>query len=96
MKSTTVIIIASVIVVTGRWARGKQVDTSVVVGGIVLALIIEIMSISAEPIADKFAWLILFAVLGTNAEDLLKAIGMITDKNSATAPKTTPPVSGGK
>jgi uncharacterized membrane protein SirB2 len=71
MKSTTIIIFASVIVVTGRWARHKQVDTSVIVGGIVLALVIELMSISAEPLAEKFSWLILFAVLGTNAEDLL-------------------------
>jgi hypothetical protein len=90
MKSTTVIIFASIVVVTGRWARHKEVDTSIVVGGIMLALLIQIMSAANEPLAEKFSWLILFAVLGSNAEDLMKAVGVVTGKADAAAVNADP------
>lgn len=90
MKATYIVIFASIIAVTGRWARHKQVDTSMVVGGIVLAVMITALSDADEDLAEKFAWLILFAIMGTNAEDLLKAIGLITDKRLSSAAVTAP------
>lgn len=93
MKSSTIIVLAGVIAVTGKWARNKQVDTSMVVGGIVLALMISIMSEADEDLAEKFAYLILFAILGSNAEDLFKAVGTITSGSSSAV---TPPEKGTK
>lgn len=88
MKSTNIVLFASLIAVTGRWARHKKVDTSMIVGGIVLAVLITIMSDADEGFAEKFAYLILFAVVGTNAEDLLTALGVVT---SGSTSATTPP-----
>ncbi len=93
MKSSSIIVLAGVIAVAGKWARNKQVDTSMVVGGIVLAIMITVMSEANEDLAEKFAYLILFAILGTNAEDLLKALGTITSGSTSAA---TPPEKGTK
>jgi len=88
MKSTNIILLAAIIAVTGAWSRHKSVDTSMVVGGVVLAVAIFLISEANESFADKFAYLILFAVIGTNAEDLLKALGVAA---SGSTSAQTPP-----
>ena len=88
MKSTNIILLAAIIAVTGAWSLHKSVDTSMVVGGVVLAVAIFLISEANESFADKFAYLILFAVIGTNAEDLLKALGVAA---SGSTSAQTPP-----
>ena len=77
MKPTHIVLFASLIAVAGRWARHKTIDTSMVVGGIVVAIFITIMGEADDDFATKFSYLILFAVMGTNAEDVLKALGEV-------------------
>jgi hypothetical protein len=59
MKSATIVLLTSIIVLLGRWSQGKKVEAKIVVGGIFAALIISILDSTQPQLAKGFALLFL-------------------------------------
>jgi hypothetical protein len=57
MKSTTVMLLAALIVLIGRWAQGKTVPATIVVGGLFSALFLSVLAGPYPQLAAGFAWL---------------------------------------
>lgn len=74
MKATNVILLASVIAIGGKWAKGQSIDKGMVVGGIFLAMIISMVDSANGPLANKFSWLILAAIIGSNGDAVFTAL----------------------
>lgn len=59
MKPQDLVLLASSIVLLGRWSQGKKVTPAIVVGGLFSALLISIMAGAAPKLAKGFALLFL-------------------------------------
>ena len=59
MRSSTIVLLTSVLVLLGRWSQGKKVEAKIVVGGIFAALLISLLDSTQPKLARGFALLFL-------------------------------------
>ena len=76
MDTTTSVVATSVIVVTGQWAKNnKGPSIKLVVGGMVLAVMLSIMSNGNEKLASQFGTAILGGAALTYVIPISKKLG---------------------
>lgn len=78
MNLTTWMVLSGVVVVAGRWSRGKGVDAGGIVGLFLLALMLTILSSVDEDFANGMAILVLIAVSYEYLPDILKSVRGVT------------------
>jgi hypothetical protein len=76
MNSSTIVLLAAVIVLIGKWSQGKKVNATIIVGGIFAALMISMMDSAAPSLAKGFAYLFLVTAFLTYANDIFKGVGI--------------------
>lgn len=76
MDTTTSVVLTSVIVAVGQWAKKDgKITMKLVVGMMVLAVILSAMESGNEKLARQFAALILVGALLTNVIPITKKLG---------------------
>jgi hypothetical protein len=76
LDTTTSVVATSVIVVTGQWAKNnKGPSIKLVVGGMVLAVMLSIMSNGNEKLASQFGTAILVGAALTYVIPISKKLG---------------------
>jgi hypothetical protein len=79
MKASDLVLLAALIVLLGRWANGKSVKASEVVGGLFAALVIGLLDNgSGHKLAMAFAWLFVVGGSLSALEPILKNTGVVT------------------
>ena len=72
MKASSLILLAAIIALLGRWAADKPIKSTEIVGALFAALIIGIMDNgSGHKLAMAFAWLFVVAASLTSLEPIL-------------------------
>jgi hypothetical protein len=74
MRASTIVMLAAIIVLLGKWSQGKSVDYKIIVGGIFSALIISIIDGSQPGLAKGFAYLFLVGAALTYTDSILKGV----------------------
>jgi len=87
MRASSVMLLAALFVLLGRWAKGQTFDARVIVGGIFAALIISIMDGFDSKLAKGFAWLFFVSAALTYLDPILQGVGAM--------PKPVYPSQGG-
>lgn len=76
MDTTTSVVATSVVVLAGEWAKhDKGPSIKLVVGGMVLAVFLSVMSQSNDKLASQFATLILVGAVFNYAIPITKKLG---------------------
>lgn len=86
MKASSIVILAAVLTLLGKWSKGESVNSGIIVGGLFSALIISVMDSSQPKIARGFAYLFLAGatleylgtILGNTAES--NTVGSVTSR----------------
>lgn len=78
MDTTTSVVLASVVVVVGQWAKkGEGPSIKLVTGGMVLAIILAAISQGNEKLGQQMALLVLVGALLTYAIPIVKKLGFV-------------------
>lgn len=75
MRSSTIMLLAALFVMLGRWSQGKTFDAKVIVGGLFAALIISMMDSADPKLARGFAWLFFVSAALTYLDPILQGVG---------------------
>jgi len=76
MDTTTSVVLTSVVVLAGQWAKkDKGPSIKLVVGGMVLAIILSAMSQGNEKLASQFSLLILVGAVLMYIQPIVKKLG---------------------
>lgn len=76
MDTTQSVVLTSLVVVAGQWAKkDKGPSVKLVVGGMVLAIFLSAMSQANEKLASQFAALILVGALLIYVQPISKKLG---------------------
>lgn len=59
MKASSIVLLAAVITLLGKWSKGQKVSAGIIVGGLFSALIISMMDSAQPKLAKGFAYLFL-------------------------------------
>jgi 4-hydroxybenzoate polyprenyltransferase len=86
VKPTNIILMTTVVVVGGTWAKHRQISLPQVIGGGLLTLAFAFGQDAEPDLARQFAWLLLATSLGTYGGDLFGAIGNATTGNKLNDP----------
>ena len=76
MNPTTTVVLASVMVVAGKWAKDEKLNIRLAVGGMVLAVGLTLMSEMDEKLAKLFSALILLGIAYTYLPTIVKKAGL--------------------
>lgn len=90
MDTTTAAVGTGVIVIAGRWSSGQPITIQIGIGVGVYALALSAMSSVSDPLAGKFAILVLIAAVFIYAVPMLSKLGLVGGAGPATAPGTGP------
>lgn len=71
MKASSIVLVAALIVLLGRWSQGKKIEATIVVGGLFSALIISMIDGSQPKIAKGFAYIFLAVATLTYIGEIL-------------------------
>ena len=76
MDTTTAVVATGIVVFAGQWAqKDKGPSIKLVVGGMVLAVILSVMSQGNDELASRFALLVLVGAVLTYARPISKKLG---------------------
>lgn len=76
MDTTTSVVLTSLVVFTGQWAKKDEgPSVKIVVGGMVLAVMLSALSQGNEKLASQFASLILVGALLMYIQPISKKLG---------------------
>lgn len=76
MDTTTAVVATGIVVFAGQWAKKDEgPSVKLVVGGMVLAVMLSVMSQSNEKLASQFAVLILVSALLLYIQPIAKKLG---------------------
>lgn len=76
MDTTTSVVLTTLVVFTGQWAKKNEGPSiKLVVGGMVLAVILSTLSQKNEKLASQFATLILVGALLMYVQPIVKKLG---------------------
>lgn len=87
MKASSIVLLAAVVTLLGKWSKGQSVNAGIIVGGLFSALIISVMDSSQPKLARGFAYLFL---AGATLEYLGSILG-----NTQQQTKNTNPINQG-
>lgn len=76
MNPLTSTALASIIVLTGTWAKGKEISIRLVVGGLFLAIGLSVMAEVNDKLARAFGLLIVVTALYVYGIDIVKKLGL--------------------
>lgn len=77
VNTTDLAAATAIVVIAGRFAEDKKLDSKVVVGGIGLALGLALMGMANEKLAQQFAALVLIVALFMYVPTIAKKTGLI-------------------
>lgn len=76
MDTTTSVVLTSLVVTAGQWAKKDEGPSiKIVVGGMVLAVILSAMSQANEKLASQFSALVLVGALLIYVQPITKKLG---------------------
>lgn len=89
MDTTTAAVGTGVIVIAGRWSTGQPITIQIGIGVGVYALALSAISSVNDPLAGKFAILVLLAAVFIYAVPMVQKLGLVGGQapGTATGPK---------
>lgn len=76
MNTTNIVVLASIVTVTGQWSEGKGLSIRVVIGATIFALMLGAMNEASPKLAQQFALLLLVAVVWRYGRGIVNKTGI--------------------
>lgn len=81
MRASTIMILAALFVLLGRWAKGQTFEAKVIIGGLFAALIISMIDSANPKLARGFAWLFFVSAVLTYLDPILQGVNAMPKPN---------------